>query len=193
MWATDAAKVFTLEDGWVWFFCVIEHWNAECLGWHVTKKGDRFAAIEALTQAVENVFDNTAPGVARGLTLRIDHGSQFVSNGFMKQTHHWGIGVSKGFVREPETNGVVERFHRTFKEQIVHGRSYHSVEDFRKAVAAFIPKYNEHWLLEKLGYYSPFEARKLHQEGKNVVRPPKTILAALPELGEGHGYFILAK
>ncbi len=40
MWGTDAAKVFTLEDGWVWFFGVIEHWNAECLGWHVTKRGD---------------------------------------------------------------------------------------------------------------------------------------------------------
>jgi len=55
MWGTDAAKVFTVEDGWVWFFGVIEHWNAECLGWHTTKKGDRFAAIEALTQAVEQV------------------------------------------------------------------------------------------------------------------------------------------
>jgi len=44
------------------FFCVIEHWNAECLGWHVTKKGDRFAAIEALTQAVENVFEKASQG-----------------------------------------------------------------------------------------------------------------------------------
>ena len=32
MWGTDAAKIFTSEDGWVWFFGIIEHWNAECLG-----------------------------------------------------------------------------------------------------------------------------------------------------------------
>lgn len=173
MWGTDAAKVFTLEDGWVWFFGVIEHWNAECLGWHVTKKGDRFAAIEALTQSIENVFKYTSQGSARGLKLRIDHGSQFLSEGFIKQAHYWGIGISKGFVREPETNGVIERFHRTFKEQIVHGRQYHSVEDFRREVSAFILKYNEHWILEKLNYHSPSEARKLYLEGINVLKPPK--------------------
>ena len=178
MWGTDAAKVFTLEDGWVWFFGVIEHWNAECLGWHATKKGDRFAAIEALTQAVEKAFDGISNGIARGLKLRIDHGSQFLSDGFINQAHYWGIGISKGFVREPETNGVIERFHRSFKEQIVHGRQYHSIEDFRKAVASFIPLYNEHWLLEKLHYHSPLEARRLYMEGKNVLKPPK-ISAAL--------------
>ncbi len=150
MWGTDAAKVFTLEDGWVWFFGVIEHWNSECLGWHVTRKGDRFAAIEALTRSVENVFEKVSQGAARGLKLRVDHGSQFLSEGFIKQAHYLGIGISKGFVREPETNGVIERFHRTFKEQIVHGRQYHSVEDFRKEVDAFISKYNNDWLLEKL-------------------------------------------
>lgn len=192
MWGTDAAKIFTLEDGWVWFFGVIEHWNAECLGWHLTKKGNRFAAIEAMTQAVENVYRSTISGIARGLKLRIDHGSQFVSDGFVNQVQYWGIGISKGFVREPETNGVVERFHRTFKEQIVHGRQYHSVEDLRRAVAVFIGQYNEHWLLEKLDYHSPKEARRLHLEGTNVAKQGKTILSALAKHREKHGYFILA-
>ena len=35
MWATDGAKVFTLEDGWGWVFAAVEHWNAECMGWPV--------------------------------------------------------------------------------------------------------------------------------------------------------------
>ncbi len=173
MWGTDAAKVFTLEDGWVWFFGVIEHWNAECLGWHTTKKGDRFAAIEALTQAIEKTFEKSSNGIARGLKLRIDHGSQFLSDGFINQAHYWGISISKGFVREPETNGVVERFHRTFKEQIVHGRQYHSIEDFHRAVACFVPVYNEHWLLGKLNYHSPLEARELYMQGQNVLKCKK--------------------
>ncbi len=191
MWGTDAAKVFTVEDGWVWFFGVIEHWNAECLGWHVTKKGNRFAAIEALTQAVENTFTSTCQGIARGVLLRVDHGSQFLSEGFVNQAHYWGLGISKGFVREPETNGVIERFHRTFKEQIVHGRQYHSVQDFHAEVSAFVSKYNEHWLLEKLDYHSPHQARRLFKEGKNVLKMAK-ISTASPELGKEHGYFALA-
>ena len=143
----------------MWFFGVVEHWNAECLGWHATKKGDRFAAIGALTQAVEKQFGKTSMEVAQGLKLRIDHGFQFLSEGFINQVHYWGIGISKGFVLEPETNGVIEKFHRTYKEQIVHGRQYHSIEDLRRSIAAFISLYNERWLLEKLSYQSPRVAR----------------------------------
>lgn len=192
MWATDASKIFTLEDGWVWFFGVIEHWNAECLGWHLTKKGDRFAAIEAMTQALERIFGNAQGGVARGLSLRVDHGTQFLSEGFVNQVRYWGIALSKGFVKEPETNGVVERFHRTFKEQVVHGRHYHGLADLKHAVNAFIESYNEFWQLEKLNYHSPNEARRLYVGGRNVLKPPKKILSELAEQGREHGYFVLA-
>ena len=47
MWGTDGARIFTVDDGWVWIFSAIEHWNAECVGWHVCKTGDRYAALPA--------------------------------------------------------------------------------------------------------------------------------------------------
>lgn len=191
MWGTDAAKIFTLEDGWVWFFGVVEHWNAECLGWFLTRKGDRFAAIEAMTQAVERVYGTSTQGVARGLTLRTDHGSQFLSEGFVQQMRYWGLSISKGFVKEPETNGVIERFNRTFKEQVVHGRIYHGIEDLRRAVAGFIATYNEHWLLEKLAYCSPLEARAKHDK-RQTAKELQSISPELAEQGRGHGYFVSA-
>ena len=40
MWATDGTQIITVQDGKVWLFGVIEHWNAETLGWHVAKRGD---------------------------------------------------------------------------------------------------------------------------------------------------------
>lgn len=52
MWRTDGARIETVRDGWVWLFTVVEHWNSECLGWHVTNKGDRHAALEALGNAL---------------------------------------------------------------------------------------------------------------------------------------------
>ena len=30
-WATDGARVWTSEEGWLWVFTTLEHWNAECL------------------------------------------------------------------------------------------------------------------------------------------------------------------
>ena len=55
-WATDGAKIRTVDDGWVWLFDLVEHWNGECLGWHVCKIGDRFAAWEPLAQAVAAII-----------------------------------------------------------------------------------------------------------------------------------------
>ena len=160
MLAADGAKVETIADGWVWVFWSIEHWNAECMGWYVTKNGNRFAALEPIAMGIEKVFGSSGAGVARGLQLRIYHGSQYKSDDFKNQIQYWGIAPSMGIVREPETNGVVERFNRTFKEQIIHGRVYQNVEALRKSVGAFVIDYNESWLLEKFEYKSPLEVRK---------------------------------
>jgi hypothetical protein len=68
-WATDGAKIWTGEDGWVWLFDLVEHWNGECLGWHVCKIGDRFAAWEPLAQAIATTLGGI-PNAARGIELR---------------------------------------------------------------------------------------------------------------------------
>ena len=79
MRAIDATQVTTVMDGKVWLFGVVEHWNAELLGWHVAKSGTRFEATQALGMAVRQQFGHLGTGVARGLALRHDHGSSFMA------------------------------------------------------------------------------------------------------------------
>ena len=93
------------RDGKVWLFGVIEHWNAEMLGWHVAKHGTRYEAIQALGMAVRQQFGHLSAGAARGLALRHDHGSNFMADVFQKQIKFWGLAPSYAFVAEPETNG----------------------------------------------------------------------------------------
>src|SRR5215217_9259552 len=69
MWAIDATQITTVQDGRVWLFGVAEHWNAELLGWHVAKSGNRFEAIQALGMAVRQQFGHLSAGAARGLAL----------------------------------------------------------------------------------------------------------------------------
>ena len=162
LWGTDGLRVFTLEDGWGWVFAAIEHWNAECMGWHVVKLGDRFAALEPVAQGVLAEFGATGADAARGLKLRLDHGTQYLSDHFQAQLKFWGIAPSFAFLEQPQTNGVVERFFRTLREQVLHGRTYRTLAEVRQAVGAFIELYNDSWLLEKLGYQSPRQARREH-------------------------------
>lgn len=159
MWATDATQIVTVQDGKIWLFGVIEHWNAELLGWNVVKCGNRYAAAEAVGMAVRTAFARISPGAARGLALRHDHGSAFLAEHFDRQIRFWGITPSYAFVGEPETNGVIERFFRTLKEQIVHGRIYQTIEDVRHAVRTFVTRYNAEWLIEKNGLRSPNDTR----------------------------------
>jgi|GEM_PF-4206247 len=49
---------------------------------------------------------------------------------------------SDAFVAEPETNGVIERFFRTFKEQVVRGRVYQTIDEVRGAVRRFAAHYH---------------------------------------------------
>jgi len=160
MWGTDGTKVFTVDDGWVWVFLAIEHWNGECVGWHVVKCGSRFAALEPISQGLMAHYGSVAGDVARGLSLRMDHGSQYLSDHFINSLHHWGIKPSFAFIEQPQTNGVAERFNKTLKEQVIYGRTLRTIEEVRQVVGQFVARYNAQWRLEKNGYQSPTQARE---------------------------------
>jgi putative transposase len=164
MWAIDATQITTVRDGKAWLFGVVEHWNAEMLGWHVAKHGTRYEAIQALGMAVRQQFGHLNAGVARGLALRHDHGSAFMADVFQKRMRFWGVAPSYAFVAEPETNGCIERLFRTLKEQIVHGRIFQTIDELRDAVRSFVARYNAEWLVEKNGHRSPADMRAAWQE-----------------------------
>lgn len=162
MWGTDGNRIQTVEDGWVWVFSAVDHYDACCVGIHAVKIGNRFAALQPIAQGLQAEFGSTGANVGKGLKLRMDHGTQYTADDFLKQIEFWGIDKSFAFVAEPQTNGVAERFNRTLKEQAIHGRLFRNLEEVQQAVTEFRDRYNRHWRLEKLGFMSPLEARQAH-------------------------------
>lgn len=162
MWGTDGIRIQTVEDGWVWVFSAVDHFDACCVGIHAVKIGNRFAALQPIAQGLQTEFGSTGTNAGKGLKLRMDHGTQYTADDFLKQIEFWGIDRSFAFVAEPQTNGVAERFNRTLKEQAIHGRLFRNLEEVRQAVTEFRDRYNRHWRLEKLGFMSPLEARQAH-------------------------------
>jgi putative transposase len=77
-WGTDATMAWTRSDGWVWVFCVVDHYTAEAWA-HVAKIGDRFAALQPIYDAVVDRWGRLDADVARGLQLRHDWGPQYRS------------------------------------------------------------------------------------------------------------------
>lgn len=157
MWGTDGKKFYTEENGWCWFFGVIDHCNDEILGWHVSKIGSRYNALEPVRQAVKKEYGNLDRDVCKGvgLFLRADHGSQYDSKDFQTERKYLGLEYSPAFVRSPECNGIIERFNRTLQEQVFDVNAFKNIADAREQIGYFIYCYNRHWQIHRLGLLSP--------------------------------------
>jgi transposase InsO family protein len=83
-----------------------------------------------------------------------------MSDDFQAEIRFVGMESSPSFVRQPEGNGCIERFFRTLKEQLLWVRSFRSLDDLRDALMEFRQRYNDHWILERLRYRTPAQARR---------------------------------
>ncbi len=158
MWGTDMTTTIT-DEGQVAVFVAIDHHSAECVGIHAARRGTRFEALEPIRQGVRHGFGAFGKGVARGLALRHDHGSQYMSDAFQKELTFLGIESSPAFVRAPEGNGCAERFIRTLKENLLWVRTFNTVEELRRALLDFRQTYNTTWLIERHGFRPPSAIR----------------------------------
>ena len=159
MWGTDATACLTTREGNATVFIAVDHCTQECVGIHAARPGTRFEALEPLRQGLREHFDGYEADVARGLALRHDHGSQYLSDHFQEELRFLGIRSSPSFVAAPEGNGCAERFIRTLKEQLLWVEYFETVEELRLALLAFKERYNRHWLVERHGHRTPAAVR----------------------------------
>jgi putative transposase len=158
MWGTDLTSTLTAE-GQASIFVAVDHCSTECIGIHAARRATRFEALEPIRQGVRACFGAFAEGVASGLRLRHDHGSQFVADDFQTELAFLGIASSPAFVREPEGNGCAERFIRTLKENLLWVRRFATIEELRQALIDFQRRYNRTWIVERHGYRTPAQVR----------------------------------
>ena len=159
MWGTDLTTTITGE-GQATVFIAVDHCSAECVGIHAHPQATRFQALEPIRQGVRQRFGGFGKAIARGLAVRHDHGSQYMSHYFQTEIAFLGIESSPAFVRAPEGNGCAERFIRTLKENLLWVRSFDTIEELRQALLEFRQTYNATWLIERHGFLTPAQFRQ---------------------------------
>jgi len=161
MWGTDLTTTITGE-GQAAVFIAVDHFSAECVGIHAARQATRFEALEPIRQGVRQHFGGFAKDIARALSVRHDHGSQYMSDAFQGELRFLGIESSPAFVRAPEGNGCAERFIRTLKENLLWVRTFETVEELRFALLKFRETYNATWLIERHAFQTPAAVRHQH-------------------------------
>jgi putative transposase len=160
MWGTDMTTTMTLSEGNASIFFAIDHCSLELVGIHAARRGTRLEALEPIRQGVRRNFGAFGKDVASGLTLRHDHGSQFISEDFQREIAFLGMKDSPSYVREPQGNGIAERFVRILKENLLWVRGFQTVEELRQGLLAFQQTYNSRWRVGRHGYRTPEQYRE---------------------------------
>jgi transposase InsO family protein len=83
-----------------------------------------------------------------------------MSDDFQSEIQFLGIEPSPAFVRQQEGNGCIERFFRTLKEQLLWIRRLRDLAELRDALIEFSDRYNHQWILQRLNYRTPAQARR---------------------------------
>lgn len=109
--------------------------------------------------------------------LITDNGSQFISKDFAEYLKQAGLQHIRTSIAYPQSNGKIERYHRTIHEECLRTKSLIDLDDARKQIAEFIDYYNTKRLHGSLFYLTPIDFLNGTITEKLEVRSVKLRLA----------------
>ena len=115
------------------------------------------------------------PGVKPRLIT--DNGSQYISKDFAEYLKLVGLQHIRTSIAYPQSNGKIERYHRTIHEECLATKSLINLDDARKQVAQYIGHYNTKRLHSSLFYLTPDDFLNSRIFEKLEERNTKLLLA----------------
>ena len=91
--------------------------------------------------------------------LRTDNGPEFLGETFTSWAKSQGMAIQYIQPGKPNQNAYIERFNRTFREELLDQHLFARLEDVREATYWWMIEYNEERPHDSLGDLTPQEAR----------------------------------
>lgn len=107
--------------------------------------------VELLLERARGKFPGTNP------ILITDNGPQFIAKDFKSYLGFVGITHRRTRFFYPQSNGKIERFMQTFKNESIRKHSILSLEDLNHQVNGYIEHYNTRRLHSAIGYITPLD------------------------------------
>jgi RNA-directed DNA polymerase len=156
MWATDAAYFKVVGWGYYYPVTVLDDYSRFILAWQLQEDMTAGSLVAVVQEAAE--WTGMAEVPLRDRTaLLTDNGSGYLSRAFAAYLRMLGIRHVVAAPYHPQTNGKIERYHRTLKHD-VKLVWYERPDALRRALAAFVAYYNYERYHEGIGNVTPADA-----------------------------------
>ena len=149
-WQTDFTYFKIIGWGWYYLATIMDDYSRYIIHWELCSNMESDDAMRVVEQALQ-ITGLTEKKRPRLLT---DNGSCYVSNAFKEFIHGQKMGHVQGAPYHPQTQGKIERYHRTMKN-VVKLENYYYPDELRNRLAEFVNFYNNHRYHESLGNVTP--------------------------------------
>ena len=127
--------------------------------------------VEIVLQRAREKFPNAKPRIIS------DNGPQFISKDFKEFIRISGMTHVRTSPYYPQSNGKLERYHKTIKGTCIRVRTPLSLEDARDIVADFVNHYNTMRLHSAIAYITPRDKLQGRAEAILAGRDAKLVAA----------------
>ena len=154
LWVSDFTYVSTWQ-GWLYVAFVIDVFARRIVGWRVSSSMHTDFVLDALEQALWA----RQPERDSSLVHHSDRGSQYVSIRYSERLAEAGIEPSVGSKGDSYDNALAETINGLYKAELIHRRApWKTKEAVELATLQWVAWFNNHRLLESIGYIPPAEA-----------------------------------
>ena len=157
-WHVDVAYLHL--GGTFYYLCsVLDGYSRFLVHWEI-REAMTERDVETILQRAREKFPGATPRIIS------DNGPQFIAKDFKAFIRICGMTHVRTSPYYPQSNGKLERYHRTIKGECLRPGSPLSLDDARRLVAKYVAEYNEVRLHSAIGYVTPSD--KLHGREQEI-------------------------
>ncbi len=150
LWQTDFTYFKILGWGWYYLSTVLDDYSRFIVHWELCKT----MKAEDVERTIERAMDNALLRKHQRPKLLSDNGACYIASELKDYLNGQGISQVHGKINHPQTQGKIERYHRSMKN-VVKLDYYYCPEELNAALENFVHYYNYHRYHESLDNVTP--------------------------------------
>jgi transposase InsO family protein/transposase-like protein len=150
MWQTDFTYFKILGWGWYYLSTVMDDYSRYIIHWELCKTMN----AEDVKRTIDKTMEKAQLGKYQRPKLLSDNGSCYIADELKQYLKNKKIKQVHGRPHHPQTQGKIERYHRSMKN-VVKLDNYYYPEELEESLANFVHFYNHQRYHESLDNVTP--------------------------------------